>query len=115
MAGEPDTDLGGFVADLAGLLVRASPGPLEIDRPVRGWSTVVNDRQRVVATFAREADAELFIRALPNLRTAAAALVEMLGLHRDAGGGVCAQDGQALPCRTRQAFSAQLSSRAAAS
>ena len=77
--------------------------------------TPANGRRRVLATFAREADARLFARGLGDLRSLAAAVVETLGLHRDTGGGLCAQDGQPMPCLTRQVLIAQLGSRAVAS
>lgn len=116
MTGGHEGEVGGYLADLAQVMARASSGPFVIGRSSDGGHTVTAvEGRRPLATFARRVDAELFALALPDLRAAAAALVETLGLHRDTGTGVCAQDGQEMQCLTRRVVIAQLAPRAAAS
>lgn len=116
MASVEEGGVGGYLADLARLTARGSAGPFRLGRADDGGHTVTpTEGRRPLAIFARRPDAELFVRALPDLRAMAAALVETLGLHRDAGGGVCAQDGQQVPCLTRRVLIAQLPPRAAGS
>ena len=116
MAGVEEGGVGGYLADLARLTARGSAGPFRLGRADDGGHTVTAaGGRRPLAIFARRADAEFFVRALSDLRALAAALVETLGLHRDGGGGVCAQDGQEVPCSTRRVIVAQLPLRAAGS
>ena len=110
-----DVPIGNYLAGLMELVLRASTGPFVIEQGTGSWHTVTAERGGpALATFAQRADAELFARALPDLRAATAALVETLGLHRDAGFGRCAQDGQEVPCLTQRVLTAQLAPRAAA-
>lgn len=116
MPGVQDVEVGDYLAELMGLVLRASPGPFEINSTAAGTHEVtVAGGGRLVATFARQVDADLFAQALSALRAETAVLIEALGQHHDDGTGVCAQDGQVLPCTTRRIFTTQLTPRAAAS
>lgn len=116
MSGVHDVDVGDYLAGLTELVLRATPGPFVINQPAGDGHTVMaTNGRRPLATFTHRGDAELFARAPADLRAAAAALVETLGLHRDAGAGACAQDGQQVPCLTRRILIAQLAPRTAAS
>lgn len=109
MASAERAGVGGYLADLARLTARGSAGPFRLSQVDDGGHAVTAaGGRRPLAIFARQADAEFFVRALSDLRAMAAALVETLGLHRDTGGGVCAQDGQQVPCLTRRVIIAQL-------
>jgi hypothetical protein len=110
-------DIGDYLAELMKVVMRASPGPFSVSRAAGDWYEVsaVTGTARPIAAFARRTDAELFVRALPDLRAGVAALVETVGVHRDAGAGVCAQDGQKVPCLTRRVLIVQLMRRAEAS
>ena len=116
MSDAHDVDVGDYLAGLTELVLRASPGPFLINQPTgRGHTVTAVNGRHPLATFTHRGDAELFTRAPADLRAAAAALVETLGLHRDAGGGLCAQDSQQMSCLTRRVLIAQLAPRAAAS
>jgi hypothetical protein len=103
-------DLGDYFTGLMTVVMRASPGPFSVSRAAGDWYEVsaLAGAARPIATFARRTDAELFVRALSDLRAGVAALVETVGVHRDTGAGVCAQDGQKVPCLTRRVLIAQL-------
>lgn len=114
MSGVQNLEVGGYLAELMQLVLRATPGPLVVSRAADGGYAVASaNGSRPVATFVRQADAELFARALPGLRAETAAVIEALGQHHDDGTGVCAQDGQAVPCTTRRIVITQLLPRAA--
>lgn len=109
-----DADIGGYLAGLMKLVLRASPSPLVIRQQRRGgYAVEAASGGAPVARFTREPDAELFIRALGDLRAQSAALVEVLGQHQDGGTGVCRQDSQPVPCTTRRILAAELGPRAA--
>lgn len=111
-----DPAIGDYLAGLMTLVLRASPGPFAIRRTAGSeYAVTAADGGRSIATFTREADAQLFAQLLPDLRALAAAAAEVLSLHRDDGRGLCVQEGQPAPCTTRRTIMTQLAPRAAAS
>src|SRR2546430_2220207 len=93
--------VGSYLADLMRLIVRASPGPLTaIRRPSGAYQIRTRSIRRPLATFARGADADLYVTAAADLRALAGTVAELLAGHRDDGRGQCVACGQHSPCRT---------------
>jgi hypothetical protein len=105
--------VGAYLADLMAHVLRASPGPLTTS-PRRGSSFQVTSASvsRPVATFGRQADAQLYARAVPDLRALASVVAELVAGHHDDGKGRCASCGESAPCRVRHIIDAELAPRA---
>ena len=108
--GQP-ADVGAYAVELMRLLLHVSPGPIAIRTSRPGRHEVTTEAGTPIAKFTRAPDAALFVRALADLRAQTAAVVDVLAQHRDNGAGCCEQDGQQVPCTTRQLIIAQLGPR----
>jgi hypothetical protein len=92
-----------YLADLMERVLRASPGPFLVVPGPAGRHAVARARGgAVIASFRRAGDAELFARALVDLRMLATSISEVLGLHHDGGAGWCEKCGERAPCATRE-------------
>jgi hypothetical protein len=96
------------------LVARATPGLLVVRRTGDRRYALSTAHGRPVAVVNRRSDAEVFARDRLDLRALVTGAAEVLARHHDNGHGRCAQDGEPVPCTTRQDLSMQLEQRAAA-
>ena len=97
-----ETELDRYLRDLMAMVARATPGRFMIGRiGDRRYALTAQDG-RAVAVVNRRSDAEVFARDRLDLRALVSGTAEVLGRHHDDGEGRCSQDGQPLPCDTRQ-------------
>jgi hypothetical protein len=91
------------LAALMERVVRASAGPfMVVQTASRRHTVTAGPGGRMVASFTRAADAQLFVRSVPALRELVGAVSEVLGYHLDDGTGRCAECATPYRCRTRR-------------
>jgi hypothetical protein len=101
-----------YLGDLMGLVIRASPGLLRIERTPDRRYALTTETGRLVGVINRRFDAEVFSRDRLDLRALVTGVVEVLARHHDDGKGCCAEDGELMPCTTRLDLDRQLWHRA---
>ena len=97
-----ETELDRYLRDLMAMVARATPGLFVIGRTGDRRYALTAQDGRSVAVVNRRSDAEIFARDRLDLRALVTGIAEVLGRHHDDGEGRCSQDGQSLPCDTRQ-------------
>lgn len=104
-----------YLAELSTLLGRAtSTATCEITEARRGQHLVrLPGRVQPVATLTRAADAELFVRAVPELRTSVDCLARLVDQHRSHPGVItCRTCEIPAPCATARTLGRYLAARA---
>jgi hypothetical protein len=110
---EPAVDpVAAFLSDRMTLVVGATPGPFTlVGRPGGAVQVVSARRVRPLATFARHADALLFVQVAGDLRALIGVIVELIAGHHDDRRGRCAKCLQPAPCQIRRIIAAELAPR----
>lgn len=104
-------EVGRYLEDLMLAVARATPGLLSVDRATDGKYTLTSTTGGLVAVVNRKVDADLFARDRLDLRALVTGIAEVIGHHEDDGTGHCVQDGQPVPCITRQDLESHLAQR----
>jgi hypothetical protein len=105
--------IGAYLSDRMRLVVHSSPGPFTATRRPGGSVQLASPRRRdrPLATFAREADALLFVDVAADLRALIGVIVELIASHHADSRGQCLRCRQQTPCPTRRIIAAQLMAR----
>ena len=110
MQAEDDGRVGRYLGEMAAV-ARATSGRLLVRRTADRRYALTTPSGRPVAPVNRRSDAEVFARDRLDLRALATGVAEVLARHHDDGAGHCAQDGEPVPCTTRQDVGMQLEQR----